>query len=235
MTNVKSITRQTHHMRYTLILFTALLAVSSYTIAQTSKGLGKSDPEAKKILDGVSAKFKTFKSVKANFSLAIENAAGKNQGTKTGSVQMKGAKYRVTLNGQEIFCDGKTIWTLDKAANEVQVTTLDNSSGSITPQKLFTNFYDKDFLYILNEEKKVGAKTIQVVELTPVDKSKPFFKVLVEVDKAAKSLVSTKVFEKNGNRYTYAVSGMNTSGDIPDNVFLFDAKKFPGVEVIDLR
>jgi outer membrane lipoprotein carrier protein len=222
-------------MRYSLIMLSVMLALSTSVVAQSAKGLGKSDPEAKKILDAVSAKFKTFKSVKANFSLAIENASGKNQGTKTGNVQMKGAKYKVTLNGQEIFCDGKTIWTLDKAANEVQITTLDNSSGSITPQKLFTNFYDKDFLYMLSEEKKVGAKTVQVVELTPVDKSKPFFKVLVEVDKAAKTLMSTKVFEKNGNRYTYAVSGMNTSGDIPDNVFLFDAKKFPGVEVIDLR
>ena len=222
-------------MRYSLIMLSVMLTLSTHVVAQSAKGLGKSDPEAKKILDAVSAKFKTFKSVKANFSLAIENASGKNQGTKTGNVQMKGAKYKVTLNGQEIFCDGKTIWTLDKAANEVQITTLDNSSGSITPQKLFTNFYDKDFLYMLSEEKKVGAKTVQVVELTPVDKSKPFFKVLVEVDKAAKTLMSTKVFEKNGNRYTYAVSGMNTSGDIPDNVFLFDAKKFPGVEVIDLR
>ena len=222
-------------MRYFIILLSTMFALSASAVAQSTKGLGKSDPEAKKILDGVSAKFKTFKAVKANFSLAIENAAGKNQGTKTGNVQMKGAKYRVTLNGQEIFCDGKTIWTLDRSANEVQVTTLDNSSGSITPQKLFTNFYDKDFLYILNEERKAGAKIIQVVELTPVDKSKPFFKVIVEVDKAAKALMSTKVFEKNGNRYTYSVSGMNTSGDIPDNVFLFDAKKFPGVEVIDLR
>jgi outer membrane lipoprotein carrier protein len=222
-------------MKYNIALLAGLMAISTITHAQSARGLGKSDPEAKVILDGVSAKFKTYKAVKANFSLSIENAAGKNQGTKTGNVQMKGAKYRVTLNGQEIFCDGKTIWTLDKSANEVQVTTLDNSSGSITPQKLFTNFYDKDFLYVLNEEKKAGGKTIQVVELTPVDKSKPFFKVLVEVDKAAKSLVSTKVFEKNGNRYTYSVSGMNTTGDIPDNVFLFDAKKFPGVEVIDLR
>lgn len=222
-------------MRYFFVMLSVMFALSGHVVAQSAKGLGKSDPEAKKILDAVSAKFKTFKSVKANFSLAIENASGKNQGTKTGNVQMKGAKYKVTLNGQEIFCDGKTIWTLDKAANEVQITTLDNSSGSITPQKLFTNFYDKDFLYMLSEEKKVGSKTVQVVELTPVDKSKPFFKVLVEVDKVAKTLMSTKVFEKNGNRYIYSVSAMNTTGDIADNVFLFDAKKFPGVEVIDLR
>lgn len=204
--------------------------------AQPAKGaLGKSDPDAKKILDAVSARFKTYKAVNAPFKLKITNAAGKEQGSKSGTVQMKGVKYRISLDGQEIFCDGKTVWTYDKGANEVQITNLDKGSGSITPQKLFTDFYDKDFLYKLNEEKKVGGKTIQYVELTPIDKTKPFFKVIVEVDKAAKNIVATTVFEKSGNRYTYSVGTMKTSADIPDATFLFDPKKYPGVEVIDLR
>jgi outer membrane lipoprotein-sorting protein len=59
--------------------------------------------------------------------------------------------------------------------------------------------------------------------------------VQIEVDKAAKSIVSTKVFEKNGNRYTYSINSMSTNADIPDNTFVFDPKKYPGVEVIDLR
>ena len=148
---------------------------------------------------------------------------------------MKGVKYRVTITGQDIFCDGVTIWTYDKAAKEVQISTLDNSSGSITPQKLFTNFYDKDFLFVLNPDVKKDGKIYQVIELTPIDKTKPFFKVLIEVDKASKVIASTRVFEKNGNRYLYAISNMSTSAVLPDDSFIFSAKKYPGVEVIDLR
>ena len=203
--------------------------------AQAPKATGKSDPEAKKVLDAVSAKFKTFKSVKASFALKIENAAGKVQGTKSGTVMMKGVKYRVSITGQEIFCDGATIWTYDVAAKEVQVSALDNSSGSITPQKLFTNFYDKDFLFMLNPDVTRAGKTYQVVELTPVDKTKPFFKVVIEVDKASKVIMSTRVFEKNGNRYLYAINSMATAAVIPDDSFAFSLKKYPGIEVIDLR
>jgi outer membrane lipoprotein-sorting protein len=203
--------------------------------AQVPKAMGKSDAEAKKVLDAVSAKFKTFKSVKASFALKIENATGKVQGTKAGTVMMKGVKYKVSITGQEIFCDGATIWTYDMAANEVQVSTLDNSSGSITPQKLFTNFYDKDFLFMLNPDVTKAGKTYQVVELTPVDKTKPFFKVVIEVDKASKVIMSTRVFEKNGNRYLYAINSMATTATIPDDSFAFNLKKYPGVEVIDLR
>lgn len=217
------------------LFFLVVAVFTGNLMAQATKGVGKSDPEAKKVLDAVSAKFKTFKSVKATFTLKIENAAGKVQGTKTGTVLMKGMKYRVSITGQDIFCDGSTIWTYDMAAKEVQVATLDNSSGSITPQKLFTNFYDKDFLFLLNEDVKRNGKTYQVVELTPIDKTKPFFKVILEVDKATKVIMSTRVFEKNGNRYLYAINNMATSTVITDDNFVFNPKKYPGVEVIDLR
>jgi outer membrane lipoprotein-sorting protein len=222
-------------LKQIFIVFICFSFCTANLFAQATKGSGKSDPEAKKVLDAVSAKFKTFKSVKATFTLKIENAAGKVQGTKTGTVLMKGLKYRVSITGQDIFCDGSTIWTYDMAAKEVQVATLDNSSGSITPQKLFTNFYDKDFLFLLNEDVKRNGKTFQVVELTPLDKTKPFFKVVLEVDKATKVIMATRVFEKNGNRYLYAINNMSTSSAIPDDNFVFNTKKYPGVEVIDLR
>ena len=222
-------------LKRTLPILLSLMIVCLTAASQAPKAMGKSDPEAKKVLDAVSAKFKTFKSVKAAFALKIENAAGKVQGTKTGTVMMKGMKYRVSITGQEIFCDGANIWTYDVAAKEVQVSALDNSSGSITPQKLFTNFYDKDFLFMLNPDVTRAGKTYQVVELTPVDKTKPFFKVIIEVDKASKVIMSTRVFEKNGNRYLYAISSMATTAVIPDDSFAFNLKKYPGVEVIDLR
>ena len=210
-----------------LLLMFSVLTVSS----QTPKGMGNNDPDAKKLLDAVSTKFKSYKSVQSKFTLKIENSTGKALENKSGTVYMKGTRYRITLPGQEIFCDGSNVWTLDKAANEVTISKLDPSNNTITPQKLFTNFYDKDFLYKLNDLKK----GIQEIELTPIDKSKPFFKVLVYVSKAALTISSTKVFEKAGNRFTYTVSGMNTTGAVADAMFIYDAKKYPGIEVVDLR
>ncbi len=206
----------------------------SSVFSQNNK-LGVSDPDAKAILDKVSAKFKTYKTVTADFTLSITNANGKVEGTKKGVIYMKGPKYRVNISGQEIYSDGDNIWTYDKSANEVQLTKFDPTTNTITPQKMFTDFYDKDFLYKLNDEKKLGNKVVQEIELTPVDKTKTFFKVLVEVDKATKNIVSSKVFEKNGDRYIYTVNSMKTNTDLPDSLFTFDAKKHPQVEVVDLR
>ena len=197
--------------------------------AQAPKGMGKSDPDAKKILDAVSTKFKTFKTVQGKFSLKIENAAGKVLGIKNGNVSMKGSKYRISVTGQEIFSDGSNIWTLDKASKEVTISKIDPSANSLTPQKLFTNFYDKDFLYKLNGT----TKSVSEIELTPIDKTKPFFKILLYVDK--NSISTTKLFEKTGNRYTYSTTSLTPNGNLPDATFVFDSKKYPGVEVVDLR
>ena len=207
----------------------ALLISGSVVMAQTN------DPAAKQVLDAVSAKFKTFNSVQAGFAYKVEDAKGKAMSAKKGNVWMKGNKYRVSFGGQEIFSDGKTVWNYDKTSNEVTINNVDASASTLTPQKLFTNFYDKDFLYKTNPDVKVGGKLMQEIELTPIDKSKPFFKVLVAVDKATQTIRQTKVFEKNGNRYTYSVTNMSTNAPLSDALFVFDAKKYPKVEIIDLR
>ncbi|MEQ1799987.1 MAG: outer membrane lipoprotein carrier protein LolA [Lacibacter sp.] len=210
-----------------------ILAVISFA---QPKNMGQSDPDAKKILDAVSAKFKTFKAVQALFSFKNEDGKGKVLGIKKGSLFMKGNKYRVSITGgQDIYCDGVNIWTYDKAANEVTISKYDPSQSSITPQKLFSNFYDKDYLYKLNGDKKEAGKTLQEIELTPYDKSKSFFKVLVWVDKKTQAIFSTKVLEKSGNKYTYTVSTFNGNAAVNDTQFVFDKKKYPGVEVVDLR
>jgi outer membrane lipoprotein-sorting protein len=193
------------------------------------------DPAAKKILDAVSAKFKTFKSVQATFTFKNEDNKGELLGTKKGTVYMKGNKYRVAINGQEIFCDGTNIWTYDKSTNEVTITRLDPSSGGITPQKLFTNFYDKDFLSKLNGEKTDNKKIVQEIEMTPVDKTRTFHKVYLLIDKANKTIYSTRVLDKTGNVFIYTVNTMNTKTNLSDSMFVFDKTKYPGVEVIDLR
>lgn len=215
--------------------FYFLLAFSTILFAAGAQTSTKNDPDAKKILDKVSAKFKTFKSPQAAFSYQIENAQGKVLSTKKGTVQMLGSKYHVSMSGLEIFSDGRTSWSYDKSANEVTVNGVEGSGNNMTPQKLFTNFYDKDFLYKLNGEKKIGAKKVQEIEMTPIDKTRPFHKVYVYVDKDANTIYSTRFLEKSGNRYSYTINSLKPNAATSDADFAFDKKKYPGVEVVDLR
>ncbi|MBS1947653.1 MAG: outer membrane lipoprotein carrier protein LolA [Bacteroidetes bacterium] len=217
------------------ILITALFFSGLSIVNAQNNSLGNNDPAAKKILDQVSAKAKSYKSIKADFTLEIQNAAGKTEGSKKGIVYLKGTQYHISITGQEIFCDGKNLWTYDKSTNEVTINKIDPTVKTITPEKFFTNFYDKDFLYKLNGESKQGNKTMQEIELTPVDKTKTFFKVYLYVDKAAKMIHGLKSLEKNGSKDIVTINKLVGNTTISDDLFVFNKAKYPGVEEVDLR
>jgi outer membrane lipoprotein-sorting protein len=55
------------------------------------------------------------------------------------------------------------------------------------------------------------------------------------IDKATSVVAGGKMYEKNGNVYSYTVSAYTPNPALADAMFVFNAKKYPKVEVIDLR
>jgi outer membrane lipoprotein carrier protein len=218
------------------IFFSLLLGTCSFIAQAQNNSLGKNDPDAKKVLDALSSKLKSFHAVQSGFSLKVEDSKGKLQGSKNGVIFIKGTKYHITLaGGQDIYSDGKDVWTYDKSTNEVTITKSDPTTQTITPDKIFTDFYDKDFLYKLNGESTLAGRAVQEVELTPIDKTKSFFKALLYIDKAQHTLVSIKVFDKGGNRYTLSTNKVNGNAALTDAELAYNKAKYPGAEEVDLR
>ena len=210
-----------------------ILTVALLITAQSASA--QSDPKAKAILDAVTKKVNSFKSLKANFSLNLSGANGKTKQSKSGTFYMKGTKYHIMISGQEIICDNKTVWTYMKQNNEVQVSNYNPNEQTISPTKLITNFYDKEYKYKYIGTKQAGGKTCDAIELTPINSSKQFSKVEILVDKASNTIAGGSITEKNGNNYTYTISNFAGNANIPDNMFTFDANAHKGVEVVDLR
>ncbi len=210
-------------------LMMALLAVTMLSFTAQAQ-----DAKAREILEKASKKMNGLKSLKAGFTLKLINKSGKLQQTSKGNFLLKGEKYHITVPGQEIISDGKTVWTYMKDAKEVQVSTVNPSDESFSPAKLFTNFYDKDYNYRYIGSRKVGGKNCEVVELTPSGKNARFSKAELAFD-AGSTIAGGNVFEKNGNQYQYEVGSVTPNPAVSDAQFSFDAKAHPGVEVVDLR
>ncbi len=192
------------------------------------------DPNAKTLLDAVSKTYKSFKSIEAEFSLTTVNPVQNKTTTQTGSVFLKGEKYKLLMGKQEIFCDKQSVWTYLKDINEVQINDYEANKEDITPSNMFT-IYQNDFNYMMNGDDVIDKTNCSIVDLMPKDKSKPFFKVRIWIDKNVKYIKRMKVFDKNGNLYTYNVTSFNSKANLDDTFFKFDASKHPGVHVEDLR
>ncbi len=219
-------------MKRILIL---LLLLSGYSVFAQNNYVGKNDPEARSILKKVTNKYKSYKTFSSDFSLIVENGQGQKVGEKTGSLASKGNKFYIQMDGDASFSDGSNIYNYDKGAKEMQITKVNPNDNTITPQKLFTDFYEKDFLYKLNDEVKKGGKIIEQIELTPMDKTQPYFKIILEVDKISSAITGAKIFEKNGNKYIYTIKSFHPNVALADSKFNFSKSDYPGVEVIDLR
>lgn len=194
------------------------------------------DAKAKAILGEVSKKYRSYNVIKTDFSFMLENPQAKIKETQQGSLIAKSEanKYKVTMTDQELYSDGKSQWTYLKDNKEVQITDVDNNTDGINPAKIFT-IYEKGYKYLFTGEKKVGAKTLQTIDLSPLDIKKSIFKIRLTIDKAAKQITNVVIFDKSGNRYTYAIKSFIPNVKVAESVFAFDAKKYPGVEVVDLR
>jgi outer membrane lipoprotein carrier protein len=187
------------------------------------------DANAKKILDGVSAKIKTFSALSANFSLKSISSKGKDNGSKNGTVALKGQKYVLKQGKTEIICDGNKIYNFD-GAKTITVSGIDEANSTLSPQIFLTNFYDKDFTYKLIS----SAGTFHEIQLIPVDKRKNVQQVNVFVDKAKNFITKAKITDKSNNKIELAISNVNTKAALTDAMFTFTKSKYPkDVEILD--
>jgi len=189
------------------------------------------DDRSKKILDDLSAKTKSYTTLKAEFSWTTEKK-DKSKDTQEGKIQTKGAKYKLEIPGHEIYCDGKTVWDFIKDANEVQVKDMETGSeDAITPTNIFT-IYEKGYKYKFEGE-NATTQTISLFPMNP-DKKK-FHTIKLTIDKNKKQIVSVKVLMKDGTAQTYTIKSFVGSAAIADSDFVFNSKTHPGVSVEDLR
>ncbi|MCW3114844.1 MAG: hypothetical protein JWR18_3240 [Segetibacter sp.] len=209
-------------MKRIFTLIVGLAMVVSSTSAQN-------DANAKKILDAVSARLKTYKGITAGFNLVSKSRAGKVNNNVPGRISIKGNKYYIKQGRTEIFSDGNKTWNYN-GNDEVTVNTVDADGQTLTPQKLLTNFYDKDFTYKLVS----SAGNYNEIQMVPTDKRKNFKQVNVFVDKSKMMITKARVLDKSNNTIEFNLSNINTAANIPDHTFVFNKNKYKkNIEVIE--
>jgi outer membrane lipoprotein-sorting protein len=199
-------------------------------VALVITGFAQNDKKASAILDEVSVKTKSFKTIKIDFTYAMDNEKEKIHDKFKGSLLSKGDKYKLTAAGQDVISDGKTVWTYLKDANEVQINSQGGDDDSFTPTKLLSG-YNKDFKSKFIEEKGND----QVIELYPLKKGKTFTKVRLTIDKTKKQISKFIIYDRNGSTFSYLVDKFVADQPLADTMFSFNKAEHPGVEVNDMR
>jgi outer membrane lipoprotein carrier protein len=192
------------------------------------------DPKALEILEAMSKKYKAITAFEANLTSGLSNESeGVNEEFK-GKITVKGDKFRLLLDDQEVINNGTTVWTYLPAAKEVNIDNFDPTSDEVNPTKIF-DMYKKGFKYLYLADKTEAGVVCEEVDLVPEKKDAQYFKIKMMISKKDKSIQSWTMFDRSGNRYKYTITKFVPNVKVDDSYFTFDVKKYPGVEVIDLR
>jgi outer membrane lipoprotein carrier protein len=151
-----------------------------------------------------------------------------------GKITVKGEKYRLVIPEQEIINNGTTQWTYIPSAKEVTVDNYDANTNEINPSKIY-EIYKKGYKYLHNGERTEGGMVVEEIDLVPEKKDAQFFKIKMIIGKKDRSIQSWTMMDKSGNKYKYTISKFTPNVTVADTFFAFDSKKYPGVEIIDLR
>ncbi|WP_165020971.1 LolA family protein [Dysgonomonas sp. ZJ279] len=191
--------------------------------------------DARAILDKASDAYNKAGGVTANFTFDTKDAKASATYSYDGKAYMKGNKFKIEIPDGITWFDGKTQWVYVKDTEEVNIS---NPSGDelqgISPSALF-NIYKTGFNLVYKGEKKVNAKSVLEVEMTPTKKGSDVTKIIVQIDKATSIFSKITIIDKSGMQNILSIKNYQTGVNLADTMFSFDKKDYPRAEIVDLR
>jgi len=223
-----------HFTAYLLLLTAYFSLLTANCFSQVP---AEHDAKAKAILDDLSKTTKTYKTISAEYEQIVLNKEKKQVDKQTGKIQVKGTKFKLEIPGNTIVCDGKTVWTHNKDAQEVTIKNFEpNTEDGLDPTKIFT-IYETGFKYKYDKEEKINGATYHIISLFPTVKpeKKKFHTIKLYVDKTKKQVHKIIMMMKDGSTQIYEIKSMKPNAELPDAVFVFDTKGFKPDQIIDER
>jgi outer membrane lipoprotein-sorting protein len=192
------------------------------------------DKQASEILDEVTAKTKGYESIKMDFTYQMENPEANINETTTGSALVNGDKYRLDIAGQLVICDGTTIWTVIKDADEVQVNNVSDNDNAFSPTKMLTDYSKNYKSKLISKTQALNGVNVYMLELTP-NKKENFKNVNLYVRRSEMQPYRIEIYDYNGSVYTYTLTNFKPNVPVKASDFTFSEKQYPNYEIIDMR
>ena len=197
------------------IYFIILLLVPLCIFAQK-------DTKARQILDRTASALQQAGGIRATF-----------EGSNNGTLLMKGKKFFLDCAGISSWFDGKTQWSYVSDNEEVTVSipTPEELQG-INPYALIQS-YKNGYNYQYKGKHTQNGIIGHEVKLIPEHEQSLKSITLFVTEKYLPIYI--KVEQDNGMADEIIITSCQTNQKLNDNVFVFDKKKYPNAEIIDMR
>ena len=184
------------------------------------------DKKAKKLLNEVTAKIKSYQNIVIDFKYTLNNAKENINQDSKGSVIIKGNQYVLNLMGVTKMFDGKNIYAINPEDEEVTISKFnEKDENGITPNKMLT-FFNSGYKFTWDIQQDLKGRKIQYVKLIPNNTKDQRKEILLGIDAATKQIYNIIEVGKNKTKTTLVVNSFKTNQTLPKNQFTFDTAKY---------
>ena len=212
-------------MKILLLLFIA-------TLSETVVAQGQNDPQAIRILDSFSSNAYGAPSVSMVFRMISTDLIENRSDTLDGSIILCRDSYKLILEDNIVWYNGETNWNYLSAENEVTITSPDKKDQSFQnrPSEIFS-MYKSGYKSRLMEDKS----DTYIIDLYPEDIKSDLVRVRLSIKKPDLTLIRMEYKRSDGLVVTLQISEYNLKRKPEPDTFVFQAGKYKGVEIIDMR
>lgn len=207
-------------MKKHLLLIISILTLTANTFAQ----------DAEQVFKATVNKLKAYNNIEIAFDYQMINRAAGIDELMTGTGFLQGEAYKLSVAGQDMICDGVTLWTYLPDSQEVMVSSVDSEDGG-SPLSIINAYYDNISAKFLPS----GDPSKMMIEVSPKEKDENFSKLVVVTDTKTMNLKEVRLFDNNGSEFVYNITKFVTNQVLPDNFFTFNEQDYPDAEIIDMR
>lgn len=171
--------------------------------------------------------------IKTDFALEIKDKSSQNLQTLTGTFTMKADKFIMNMNEMEVYFNGKTQWAYSPRSNEVTISEpTDTELAETNPIAILYSFRATSDVRFSSQK---TSNNNYYIELIPKDKKSEISKIVVEINKSTRNLVSVTQSARDGNSMSLKLSNFEKKVSISDASFTFNTSKYKNIFVNDLR
>lgn len=205
-------------LRHIFLLFIAAVLPAMNYAAQPAQS-------AESILAALQDKVRAAAAIDAAFTI---NGGG---GPVEGSVQMAGSKFAMTTPKLSVWYDGHTQWTMLTASQEVSIT--EPTAAELVATNPFAILTSRQSHYTVRRH--ADSNGCRVVALTPRDKSSGIDTITLFINATTGWPQTVIITFEDSNIVEVIIDNIAATKAKPANVFVYDPKRYPAVEVVDLR
>lgn len=188
---------------------------------------------ARQVLDHTAGMLKGKETVEVRFEGTQFDGLAE-AGKATGKITLKGTKFKIESDELTTWFDGRTQWTLLKGSDEVNVDTPTQAEMQQMNPYTFINLYKSNYNLKLHTVTYKG-KSCYEVRMAAQHSRQDIQLLIAVIDKQTYQPLSIRMKNAQGRWVRIRISEMRTLRKLGDDFFKFDSRKYPGIEVIDLR